>query len=78
MHVPVVHSVLLRQSWNSLLEQAFLQTAVTFVTNPTLTVMQHTPPSQSAVSSQCSESLCEQVEPFAAQLPVVPARFWQQ
>lgn len=78
MHIPAEHSVLLWQSWNSLVEQAVLQTAATVVMSPTLTAMQHTPPSQSPVSSQCSESLCVQGNPFVLQAPVVPARFWQQ
>jgi hypothetical protein len=78
MHIPAEHSVLLRQSWNSPFEHAVLQTAATVVTNPTLTAMQHTPPSQSPVSSQCSESLCVHREPFVLQVPVVPPRFWQQ
>jgi hypothetical protein len=78
MHIPAEHSVLLWQSWNSVVAQALLQTAVTVVMNPTLTATQHTPPSQSPVSSQCIESLCVHDEPFALHVPAAPAMFSQQ
>ena len=79
MHRPMGHSVLLRQSWNSPFEQVALHVAVTVVLrSPALIARQHKPPSQSAVSSQCSESLCEHDDPFALHIPVEPARFSQQ
>jgi hypothetical protein len=78
MHIPAEHSVLLWQSWNSLVAQAVLQTALTVVIKPTLTATQHTPPSQSPVSSQYSESLCVHGEPFALHVPAEPPMFSQQ
>jgi len=53
------------------------QVALTDVANETAMAMQHTPPSQSAASLQCT-SLCVHTVPVGSHVPVDPLTFWQQ